>query len=145
MKLHPVCTVRTPAPATIDVWPALPLLIRRDYDDQLPRGDNILAVLKRRDRICRISLEHNDTSSFKKVLALMQVPFPELTHLFFVSGYRRNKVIPDSFLGGSVPRLQSLLLGIPSISGITETTYVATHLVDIYLNRIPLSGASHRR
>ena len=90
--------------------------------------------------ICRISFEHNDKLSFKKVLALMQVPFPELTHLLFVSDYRRNKVFPDSFLGGSVRRLQSLYLEYLQIPGLPKLLMSATHLVYIYLNNIPLSG-----
>jgi hypothetical protein len=140
LKLHLVCTVRTPAPETIDVWPALPLLIRCGYDERIPRRDNILAALKRRDRICRISFEHDDRLSFKKVLELMQVPFPELTHLLFVSDYRRNKIIPDSFLGGTVPRLQSLYLDHLQFPGLPKLLSSATQLADIYLNSIPLSG-----
>jgi hypothetical protein len=114
LKLHLVYTPRTPVVETMDVWPAfLPLLIRCDYNDRISCRDNVLAALKRNDRICRISFEHNERLSLKKVLALMQVPFPELTCLItkgrggpFVLGWIRAP------------------LGIPSISGITEIAFV---------------------
>ncbi len=46
----------------------------------------------------------------EKVLAAMRVPFPELTHLQLISDGETVPVIPDSFLGGSAPRLQAFQL-----------------------------------
>jgi hypothetical protein len=49
-------------------------------------------------------------------------------------------VIPDSFLDGSAPRLRLFeLSGIP-FPGLPKLLLSATHLVDLYLHRIPHSG-----
>jgi hypothetical protein len=70
----------------------------------------------------------------------MQVPFPELTELRLISYVETPLVIPDSFLGGSAPRLRSfILLGIP-FPGLPKLLLSATHLVYLYLNSIPHSA-----
>ena len=74
----------------------------------------------------------------------MQQPFPELTNLDLTSYNNQfNKtmaVIPDSFLGGSAPRLEFLdLHGIP-FPGLPKLLLSATHLVDLYIQDIPHSG-----
>jgi hypothetical protein len=76
------------------------------------------------------------------VLAAMQVPFPELTHLWLNSHDNTVPVIPfsDSFLGGSAPRLQNLcLFGIP-FPGLPKLLSSATHLTSLLLIKIPHSG-----
>ena len=75
------------------------------------------------------------------LLAAMRRPFPELTHLFLS---RRDEAavvpVPDSFLGGFAPRLGVIhSVGIP-FPGIPKLLLSATHLVHLYLLRIPHSG-----
>jgi hypothetical protein len=75
-----------------------------------------------------------------KFLAAMQVPFPELTELVFSSNGETLPVIPDSFLGGSAPRLRHFELdGIP-FPGLPNMLMSATHLVCLRLSNIPQSG-----
>jgi hypothetical protein len=63
LNLQLVCTPGTPVLETMDVWPVLPLLIRCDYDYPISGIDNILAALKRSDRICRMYyIEPNEGS-----------------------------------------------------------------------------------
>ena len=125
----------TPARDTLDVWPALPLIIA-DYS-HVPEGlDNIIAILEHRDRVCQIELTVI-ASSLEIVSAAMQVPFPELTHLRLKS---YNGSIPDSFLGGSAPRLRYFSIETISFPGLPKLLLSATHLVDLRLIDIPHSG-----
>jgi hypothetical protein len=76
------CTHKMPARDMLDVWPALPLLIRgRIYEKS--GVDNIIAALERSDRVSETSLsayvEHKE--HLEKVLAAMQEPFHDLTIL----------------------------------------------------------------
>ena len=49
-------------------------------------------------------------------------------------------VVPNSFLGGSAPRLESLPLKDTSFPGLPKLLLSTTHLVDLYLDNIPYSG-----
>ena len=105
--------------------------------------DDIIAVLERSDRVVEIELSKVNGSNLEIVLAAMQVPFPELTDLQLTSedgNLGLVSVLPDSFLGGSARRLQSLILeGIP-FPGLPKLLLSATHLVDLHLLNIPHSG-----
>ena len=78
----------------------------------------------------------------------MQVPFPELTGLYLSFGYPYMwsdpnyfvPVLPDSFLGGSAPRLRSFYLNSILFPGLPILLSSATHLVTLYLLEIPQSG-----
>src|SRR6266567_1399514 len=57
LDLRLLCTPRTPARETLDIWPPLPLIIHTDniaYDEQ--SVDNIIAALEHNDRVWRINL-----------------------------------------------------------------------------------------
>jgi len=88
--------------------------------------DNILGALGHSDRVYQIHLwvDLKADPQWDKALATMQVPFPELTYLQLLSlSSEPLSVIPDTFLGGSAPRLQ-YLQSTYLISGNTETTFV---------------------
>jgi hypothetical protein len=74
----------------------------------------------------------------EKISAAMQEPFPELTRLELSS--RGEVVLPDSFLGGSTPRLQFFHLFGISFPGLPKLLLSATHLVNLYLWNTPHSG-----
>ena len=142
LKLRLVCTSETPARDTLDLWPSLPLVI---LDSNLTADDEIneiLAVLERSDRVVGINLIHVDVdgSNLETVLAAMQVPFPELTHLSLWLQKGMESDLPDSLLGGSAPRLESLWLDRISFSGLPKFLLSATHLVTLRLHNIPHSG-----
>jgi hypothetical protein len=123
-----------------DVWPALPLVISFHCDYGTGSVDNIIAVLGRSDRVRQIYLGNLQSSDLELILAAMQQPFPELTHLSLYSGHETVPVVPDSFLGGSTPLLKFLQLkGIP-FPGLPKRLLSATHLVDLHLYQIPHSG-----
>ena len=100
--------------------------------------DNIIATLDQSDRVSQVLL-WGFATSLKKVLAAMQVPFPELTDLR-LSSYDSSPVIPDSFLGGSAPRLRHFLLSGVPFPGLSKLLLSANHLVKLRLINIPHSG-----
>ena len=140
LNLQLVCTERTPARDTLDVWPPFPLVIWCDGFYLAGGADNIIAVLERRDRVCQIHLARIQSSDLEIFLAAMQQPFPELTHLILQS-FSAVRVDPDSFLGGFAPRLEFLqLFGIP-FPGLPKLLLSAVpHLTSLYLENIPHSG-----
>ena len=79
LNLRLVCAPGTPARETLDVWPALPLVIEGTISST--SADNIVVAPGYRDRVCRIDLRINGRLQCYKVLAAMQAPFPALTHL----------------------------------------------------------------
>jgi hypothetical protein len=139
LNLRLVCTGRTPARDTLDVWPTLPLLILADFVDPIRGVDNIVAALEHTDRVCQIHLSNVSSSDMEIVLAAMQQPFPELTKLFLWSN-GETAVVPDSFLGGSAPRLEHLVLSRIPFPGLPNLLLSATHLVFLQLFNIPHSG-----
>jgi hypothetical protein len=71
----------------------------------LPSGaDNIIAALEHNNRLCEVDLWNTRQCQLEKVLAAMQVPFPDLAVLRLTSFDETPPVISDSFLGGSFRR-----------------------------------------
>ena len=144
LNLELVCTAKTPARDTLDVWPPLPLVIRShdhygtDNDLTTESVNNIITVLERSNRVCQINLEDVLNSHLEKLLAAVQEPFPKLTHLRLSSF--GGPVIPDSFLGGSAPRLQDIWLNNIPFPSLPKLLLSATYLVDLHLLDIPHSG-----
>jgi hypothetical protein len=79
------------------------------------------------------------TAIAEKLLAAMQEPFPELIFLLPWS-YGKEVVLPDSFLGGSAPRLQVLRLDGTPFPSLPKLLLTATHLVKLNLLNNPHSG-----
>jgi hypothetical protein len=130
----------------VDVWPALPLLIR-NYLVHGGSVDNVVALLERSDlvrRITQITLWEVSISELEVIWEAMQVPFPELTHLLLDhwKDQQTEPVLPfsDSFLGGSAPRLRSLYLNYIPYPGLPKLLLSATHLTHLHLYNIPDSG-----
>ena len=140
LDLQLVCTPKTRVEETLDIWPALPLVIMGTVP-LISRSAKIVAALERSDRVKKIELNaHNATLSFETALAAMQKPFPELTVLALKLYWDTATVLPDSFLGGSAPCLRRLQLqGIP-FPGLPKLLLSATHLVNLKLWNIPHSG-----
>jgi F-box-like len=142
LNLQLYCTPKTPARDTLDVWPTLPLIIQGYITSTSGTPDNIIAALGQSNRVCKVDLCQWDFANWRleEVLAPMQVPFPELTYLQLFVKALPVIPVPDSFLGGSAPRLRHFgLLGIP-FPGLLELLLSATHLVRLHLCDIPDSG-----
>jgi hypothetical protein len=129
---------------SLNVWPALPLLIHSGVSET--SVDDITPKLRHSNRISQIGLRCFTILQIKNVWAEMQVQFPELKSLFLSYAVQSRintvpvPVLPDSFLGGSAPRLRLLALGAIPFPGLTTLLLSATHLVSLYLQDIPHSG-----
>ena len=136
---------------SLDVWPALPLIIEGGVFET--SVDDVIVELGHSDRICKMDLNcqpdspdelwpaMQTTSQTEKLWTAMEVPFPELAVLRLLFGggpYAPN--LPDSFLGGSTPRLRYLALVAIPFPGLPKLLLSATHLVHLRLQEIPHSG-----
>ena len=144
LDLRLVCTAKTPVRDTVDVWPALPLVIW-DLDHDRGSVNNIVALLERSDlvrRITRIELWPVSSSQLGDLSKAMQVPFPELTYLDLRHFDEMEPVVPlsDSFLGGSAPQLRTLILDWIPYPGLPKLLLSATHLTSLHLYGILHSG-----
>jgi hypothetical protein len=136
LKLFLVCIyTNTSRMKDIDIWPSLPLLVWiRAYNFEryyLP------AVLEQLDRVRCIVF---DVTSFKaeQIRTAMLKPFPALTHLDVLSN--GQQVLPDTFLGGSAPRLQYLRLFYISFPTLPKLLLSTSDLVQLHLLHMPTSG-----
>jgi hypothetical protein len=151
LNLRLLCAPETPLGRALEVWPALPLVLygrvtmpcaiqRRVVESNV---DNIIDVLKCRDRVCEIDLTNLMNSQLQIMLPVMQEPFPELT-LLRLEAYC-SQISPanhdaNSLLGGSAPRLRHLELWNISFPGLPNLLPSATHLTHLHLVNIPISG-----
>jgi hypothetical protein len=133
------CTARKPVKAMLDVWSLFPIVVW-DTGHRMCSVDNIIAALEHNNRVCRIELLRVSSWQLEKVVAAMREPFPVLSRLQLESEDEMAFVIPDSFLGGSAPRLRSLVLDYIPFPRLPKLLLSATHLVHIHLLNIPHSG-----
>ena len=138
LNLQLRCTPKTRARDTLDIWPPFPLIIS-DFPEILcdipSRVDNIVAALEHNDRVCEIDLICLSSLQMKYVTnsAAMNRPFPELTSLFI---HGSGSILPDSFLGGTTPRLRSINLDSISFPGLPKLLLSTAHLVRLHLRSI---------
>ena len=147
--------VGTSSRETLNIWPALPLLVRGYVSDA--SVDNVIGVLEHGDQICRIDLDCHKTWQVEKIWISMQAPFLELVEMRLTLGTIHcgdltmylppsNEessdvpVLPDLFKGRSSTRLRSLDLTAIPYTGLPKLFLCATHLVKISLQGIPHSG-----
>jgi hypothetical protein len=125
---------------TLDVWPPLPIEIE---SDSAYLGDNILAALEHSDRVRGISL-YNIMTSQTSFVAAMQGRFPALEQVFLQSMpmpiHETVPALPNTFLGGSAPRLRSLTLERIPFPTLPKLLSSSNDLVHLCLSRIPHSG-----
>ena len=110
--------------------------------------DNIFAGLEHKGRVSGVDiwiLRSQTENVSAQVSATMQQPFLELRHLYLHAVVQAVPVIPTSFLGGSAPRLQRLLLDGFSFPGSPLLLLSATHLIYLDLSGIPDYGVLFTR
>ena len=143
LRLRLLVSDRRPVKEALNVWPELPIAIHAlDFRPMMQTlVTNVIAALEHHNRVCEIDLGAYETSLLK-ILSAMNKPFPSLVNLKIMSIVRNESMIPDSFLGGSTPLLQSLeFYNIPlTCPEIRKLLLSAPNLVFICLNLIPRSG-----
>jgi len=142
MDLKLYCTgKRSVNSKTLGIWPELPIVVDAEDIGCKEDATNVIAALKHHNRVCKIYYDNGYLQEFMfKEFGAIDEPFPALTSLWLMSLAQNVPVLPDSFLGGSAPRLRFLdLLGIPypSIGNLLSST---TNLVKLSLWHIPHSG-----
>jgi len=139
LNLRLLCTIGTPVRARLAIWPAIPIAIIGSVDSTPLEvvADNIMASLEHKDRVYRIDLQRIPNSLMGRIAAAMEEPFPMLTDLAL---HATAPVLPDSFLGGSAPGLQSLRLTSVPFPALWKFLPTATHLVFLELWDVPHSG-----
>ena len=142
LNLRLYCGPRTPVREMLNVWPCLPIVVGA-YGSEIQDEDNIVAALEHNERIHEFDTFCFPNLPLEAVLATMQQPFPSLTRLRLQPIQSHNEtalVIPDSFLGGSAPRLQEIFLVCIPFPGLPKLLLSTTRLVTLALQGIPHSG-----
>ena len=148
LNLRLFFTNGTPVRETLAVWPPLPIIVWQT-GNQTWGFDNIIEALEYNDRICEISLLEVPSPELEEALAAMRQPFPALAELgirWQDDGESDDEfdedapVVPDSFLGGSAPRLRHLDFYRVPFPGLPKLLLSATDLVHLYLWKIPHLG-----
>ena len=143
LELRLVCGPGTRMELT-SIWPPLPIIIRNIIDLHMPEDYDFDSAIAHHNRICEILLRLT-SSQLQRLASAMQKEFPELIHLRldfvrFHSRLTRAPTLPDGFLGGSAPRLQSLELHSITFVALPQLLLSATNLVRLTLSSIPYSG-----
>jgi hypothetical protein len=112
-------------------------------DSPMPEDYDFNAAIVHQNRVCEIDLLYLTSSQVQRLASAMQDQFPALTHLTF--GFsddygRPAPALPDGFLGGSAPHLQSFGLHSISFPALPNLLLSATDLVHLTLRDIPHSG-----
>jgi len=145
LDLRIVCGPRTPIELT-GIWPPLPIIITNEFGLHLPTGRmpgdyDIDASIVHPNRVREIRLFHLTRSSLQRLASVtrMQEQFSALTHLILHYNGQPSSALPDGFLGGSAPLLQSLALYFIPFPALPKLLLSATHLVSLILHYIPHS------
>ncbi len=139
LNLQLLCTRTRSAKGMLDLWPELPIIIQDGgWPNTVEGADNVAAALELNDRVSRIDLCDVSSSQLERFVAIMQVPFPALTHLLLGPFDEMAPVISD--WGGSAPRLQTLWLECVPFPALPKLLSTTTDLVDLCLFNIPHSG-----
>jgi hypothetical protein len=142
LDLRLLCTPKTSIKSTLDLWPAFPIAVQYDSDSLSPDDrDKLTAVLQQPNRLCEINVDLYHPLS-ETEFQLMQGTFPLLECLMLCTWQSdmESPVLPNTFLSGCAPRLNSLhLLGI-AFPALPQLLSSAVDLVDLLLHRIPSTG-----
>jgi hypothetical protein len=132
----------------IGIWPPLPIIIRDMVNWPMPEDYDFDAAIVHHNRICEIVLLYLTSLQLQRLALAMQERFPALIHLIlgFTSSTSYHShpasapALPDGFLGGSIPRLQTLSLHCIAFPALPKLLLSATDLVRLSLRDIPHSG-----
>jgi hypothetical protein len=122
------------------IWPPLPIIITDVFDRFISEDYDFDAAIAYHNRISEIYLVNLERLQLERLALAMHVQFPALIDLSLEFGnIGPGPALPDGFLSGSVPNLQSLILYTIAFPGLPELLLSTTHLVSLALFNIPLS------
>ena len=140
LKLRLLCTDTRAVRKKLNVWPELPIVIFAEITKLGRQGTtNIIYALKQHNRVYKILITNAPNSLLEKMVAIKK-PFPKLAHLELESKDENPRVLPDSFLGGTAPRLRKLWLSGISFPALGKLLFSTRDLVVLFLSAIPRSG-----
>ena len=149
LDLQIKCNRSTPARKLLDIWPPFPIFISCDSWGEDLENDDILAALQRRNRISEIDFWCGYWWEMEQFASAIGGPFPVLTHLtvhvsqtqsLMVASDSVTEKLPDSFLGGSAPLLESLVLERAPFPALPNLVLSASHFLFLHLYHIPHVG-----
>ena len=128
----------TSVKTSLDIWPPFPIAVFCVTFNVYQKGEeNIIAALDHRDRISDLHIFDGSGISLKRWVVAMQEPLPALTDLYLGTFQEEFPVVlPDEFLGGSVPRLRTFFLQRVSFPAFPDFVLRATHIVSLSLYEI---------
>ena len=135
LDLHLYCSRKMSFKENLSLWPGFSLNISCHIPGD---EDDLIAALEHPDRVRSIRLYMR--SKVDKVLGMLQVPFPMLTHLDLSVSEDVVLDLPDHFLGAAAPCLQDLSLGNISFPALPTLLLSARDLVSLQLQSIPPTG-----
>ena len=142
LDLRLLCTKKTPAKESLHIWPTLPIEINDGYSylsNESEGCKNVHAALEHHDRVSGIKLTI-EKSPLERWATVIQKPFPALMHLELRSNASKEPlVLPDGFLGGFAPRLQTISLSCIAFPALPKLLSSSKDLVCLTLNNIPPS------
>ena len=136
------CKASKPVRKMLDIWPPLPIVIF-DHKCSEKGADNVIATLEHNDRVREIDIMGLSSSGsvLGRFVQAMQEPFPELTDLKLQTVYGPTTLdLPDTFLGGSAPRLRFCHMDYLPLPALRQLLLSARHLVHLHLENIPTSA-----
>ncbi|KAI0288990.1 hypothetical protein BC826DRAFT_1177545 [Russula brevipes] len=145
LNLALLCGETSPVRTMLDIWPAFPMDIQSHWRVAREVGlDNIVAALEHRDRVRSIITLGFPSSAGSRLAEAIQVPFPELTCLQLWNAEIAH-ALPDSFLGGSAPRLRTFRLrGMRyRAAALLSVLSSASDLVDLDLSNVAYSDSEY--
>jgi hypothetical protein len=132
------------------IWPPFPIIIRNNVDRLMPEDYDFDPAIVHPNRVREIYLFYLTSSQLQRLASAMQEQFSTLIHLELslssfhdvarLSPLSPAPALPDGFLGGSVPHLQSLELDSIPFPALPKFLLSATDLVRLTLLKTPHSG-----
>ncbi|KAH9066562.1 hypothetical protein EDB87DRAFT_436977 [Lactarius vividus] len=137
LRLRLFCTPGTPVLKTLDLWPALPIVVHYGgslaHDPTAPEDeDNIMAALKQSARVSSIRLAA--TRSLREAFNAIEAPFSELEDLVLFSQDGVRLTLPNTFRWG--PQLHSLHLTRITFPALPQLLSTSRNLVDLQLHGV---------
>jgi hypothetical protein len=124
----------------LKTWPPLPIAIRYAYVRSRRESEETIAAFQHRDRVSEISIHCENSLQWERLTTAMLEPFPALRRLSLVSPHGTVPRLPEAFLGGFAPSLQTISLTNIAFPALPKLLLSATRLVSLCLQIVPITG-----